>query len=168
MEGRTRAVLWIEDLAPNSYYYNETDALLSAPPSLPILALVNSFFAIVLEANQVIVDERRASERYHFKLPMVVRWTNETAIGEAETESRDVSLRGVSFVLPQEVSSDSQVEILLTLPHEITMAGPVKVRCIGSIKRAEENEPGQVGMVALIERFEFLRGNEDADLAEQF
>jgi hypothetical protein len=124
----------------------------------------------VPEVIQVIVDERRASERYQFKLPMIVRWTNDQAIGEAETESRNVSLRGVSFVLPQEVSSDSQVEILLTLPHEITMAGPVNVRCIGSIKRAEQDEPGQVGMVAVIERFEFLRGNEDGvdDLAGQF
>ena len=109
----------------------------------------------------MIVDERRTSERYYFKLPMTVRWTNDWAIGEAETESRDLSLRGVSFVLPQEVSSGSQVEILLALPEEITQTGPVKVRCIGSIKRSEEDEPGQVGMVALIERFEFLRGNEE-------
>ncbi len=114
----------------------------------------------------MIVDERRASERYQFHLPLVVRWTNDSAIGEANTESRDVSLRGVSFVLPQEVSSGSQVEILLTLPHELTLAGPVKVRCIGSIKRAEEDTPGCVGMVALIERFEFLRGDEGSEQAE--
>jgi len=54
------------------------------------------------------------------------------------------------------------VEILLTLPHEITLAGPVKVRCLGRIKRAESDEPGRIGMVAQIERYEFLRGDEHA------
>ncbi len=54
------------------------------------------------------------------------------------------------------------MEILLTLPHEITLAGPVKVRCLGRIKRAEIDEPGHIGVVAQIERYEFLRGDEHA------
>jgi hypothetical protein len=62
-----------------------------------------------------------------------------------------VSSRGVYFFLSKEVSSGSPVEILLTLPHEITLAGPVKVRCLG-----------RIGVVAQIERYEFLRGDEHA------
>jgi hypothetical protein len=91
---------------------------------------------------------------------MIVRWTSGSAVGEASTESRDVSSRGVYFFLPKEVSNGSPVEILLTLPHEITLAGPVKVRCLGRIKRAESDEPGHIGVVAQIERYEFLRGDE--------
>jgi PilZ domain len=91
---------------------------------------------------------------------MIVRWTSGSAVGEAATESRDVSSRGVYFFLPKEVTSGSPVEILLTLPHEITLAGPVKVRCLGRIKRSEPEERGRVGMVAQIERYEFLRGDE--------
>jgi hypothetical protein len=64
--------------------------------------------------------------------------------------------------MPNEVSSGSPVEILLTLPNEITLAGPVRVRCLGRIKRADTDEPGHVGMVAQIERYEFLRGDEHA------
>ena len=107
-------------------------------------------------------EERRAAQRFQIRLPMVVRWTSGSAIGEASTESRDVSSRGVYFFLPKEVTNGSPVEILLTLPHEITLAGPVKVRCLGRIKRAETDEPGRIGVVAQIERYEFLRGDEHA------
>jgi hypothetical protein len=107
-------------------------------------------------------EERRATQRFQIRLPMIVRWTSGSAIGEASTESRDVSSRGVYFFLPKEVNSGSPVEILLTLPHEITLAGPVKVRCLGRIKRAEVDEPGRIGVVAQIERYEFLRGDEHA------
>jgi PilZ domain len=106
--------------------------------------------------------ERRTAQRFRIKLPMVVRWTSGTAVGEAHTESRDVSSRGVYFYLPKEVKSGSAVEIVLTLPHEITLAGPVRVRCLGRIQRNEAQKPDQLGLVAAIERYEFLRGDENA------
>lgn len=106
--------------------------------------------------------ERRSTQRFQIKLPLTVRWTSGSAIGEASTESRDVSSRGVYFFLPKEVTNGSAVEILLTLPHEITLAGPVKVRCLGRIQRTQAVEPGRVGVVAAIERYEFLRGDENA------
>ena len=106
--------------------------------------------------------ERRAAQRFRIKLPMTVRWTNGTAIGEARTESKDVSSRGVYFFLPRDVKSGSPVEIILTLPHEITLAGPVRVRCLGRVQRAENGEEGSSGVVAEIERYEFLRGDENA------
>jgi hypothetical protein len=95
---------------------------------------------------------------------MTVRWTNGAAIGEAKTESKDVSSRGVYFVLPKELRSGSPVEIILTLPHEITLAGPVRVRCLGRVRRADTAAEGKgaTGVVAEIERYEFLRGGEQA------
>ena len=115
-----------------------------------------------LEGDTLTVEERRAAQRFQIRLPMIVRWTSGSVIGEASTESRDVSSRGVYFFLPKEVSSGSPVEIVLTLPHEITLAGPVKVRCLGRIKRTDTDGPGHVGMVAQIERYEFLRSDEHA------
>ena len=73
-----------------------------------------------------------------------------------------MSSRGVYFQLPKGVKSGSPVEILLTLPHEITLAGPVRVRCLGRVSRSEEKEMGRIGIVAEIERYEFLRGDEFA------
>ena len=106
--------------------------------------------------------ERRTAQRFQIKLPMTVRWTSESAVGEARTESKDVSSRGVYFFLPKDVKNGSPVEIVLTLPHEITMAGPVRVRCLGRVQRSEEEDEGRQGIVAEIERYEFLRGDENA------
>ena len=106
--------------------------------------------------------ERRSAQRFRIKLPLTVRWTSGSAVGEANTESQDVSSRGIYFSLPKLVKSGSPVEIVLTLPHEITLAGPVRVRCLGRIQRNEQQQPGFAGLVAEIERYEFLRSDENA------
>jgi hypothetical protein len=106
--------------------------------------------------------ERRSTQRFRIKLPLTVRWTNGSNVGEATTESKDVSSRGVFFSLPKGVKKGSPVEILLTLPHEITLAGPVRVRCLGRIQRSETSEEGIWGVGAAIERYEFLRSDESA------
>ncbi len=78
------------------------------------------------------------------RLPLTVRWTTGAAVGETSTESRDVSSRGVYFFLSRDVREGSPVEILLTLPNEITLAGPVRVRCLGRVQRTEPREEGAV------------------------
>ena len=107
-------------------------------------------------------SERRTTQRFQMRLPLTVRWTTGAAVGETSTESRDVSSRGVYFFLSKDVREGSPVEILLTLPNEITLAGPVRVRCLGRVSRSEEKEIGRIGIVAEIERYEFLRGDEHA------
>ena len=82
--------------------------------------------------------ERRLNQRFQIKLPMTVRWTSGAAVGEMSTESKNVSSRGVYFFMPKQVKAGSPVEILLTLPHEITLAGPVRVRCLGRVMRNED------------------------------
>jgi len=104
--------------------------------------------------------DRRTTQRFQMRLPLTVRWTTGSAIGETSTESRDVSSRGVYFYLSRDVKEGSAVEILLTLPNEITLAGPVRVRCLGRIQRTENRAEGTVGVVAAIERYEFLRASE--------
>jgi hypothetical protein len=89
-----------------------------------------------------------------------VRWSGEDS-GKAATATKDVSSRGVYFVLPKEVVSGSPVEIIMTLPNELTMAGPVQVRCLGRVHRSERLQTGELGVVATIDRYEFLRGDEE-------
>jgi hypothetical protein len=110
----------------------------------------------------VVQKERRSSRRFQMKLPLTVRWTNDSAVGEIATESREVSSRGVFFYLPSDVKSGSPVEIVMTLPHEITMAGPVRVRCLGRVLRTHCESGENIGVAAAIERYEFLRGDESA------
>jgi PilZ domain-containing protein len=116
----------------------------------------------LLAEDLVAYPERRSAQRFRIKLPLMVRWTSGSNIGEASTESQDVSSRGIYFSLPKFVQSGSPVEIVLTLPHEITLAGPVRVRCLGRIQRNEQQQPGFAGLVAEIERYEFLRNDEHA------
>jgi hypothetical protein len=108
-------------------------------------------------------SERRTAQRFRIKLPLTVRWANGAVVEEVHTESKDVSTRGVYFFLPKEIKSGSLIEIVLTLPHEITQAGPVRVWCVGRVKRSEDiNEEGRLGIVAEIERYEFLLSDENA------
>jgi len=106
-------------------------------------------------------SDRRNVQRFHLKLPLVVRCGPDADEGKVSTASRDVSSRGVYFFLPTDVSEGSTVEIVMTLPNELTMAGPVQVRCLGHVHRSEKLESGQLGVVATIERYEFLRGEDE-------
>jgi hypothetical protein len=110
----------------------------------------------------VATKERRATRRFLMRLPLTVRWTDETVVGEAATESREVSSRGLYFHLPKGLKSGSPVEIVMTLPHELTQAGPVRVRCLGRILRSSAEHSGEVGVAAAIERYEFMRNGENA------
>jgi hypothetical protein len=96
------------------------------------------------------------------RLPLTVRWTDENVVGEAVSESREVSSRGLYFHLPNGLKSGSAVEIVMTLPHELTQAGPVRVRCLGRVLRSSPNSSGDVGVAAAIERYEFMRNGEHA------
>jgi PilZ domain len=109
-------------------------------------------------------SDRRNVQRFQLKLPLIVRWSAEEAgsPSAASTESQDVSSRGVYFFLPEQVEPGAPIEIVMTLPNEITMAGPVRVRCLGKVHRTEKQEAGKLGVVATIERYEFLRAEEES------
>ena len=103
------------------------------------------------------VGERRSARRFRMQLPLSIRWTDGTAAGEALSVSKDVSSRGVSFFLPKPIEAGSLVEIVMTLPHEITLVGPVRVRCLGRILRSRSQENTGFRVAAAIDRYEFLR-----------
>ena len=106
------------------------------------------------------ITERRASRRFEVQLSLLVRWTSGSVVGEAVTESRDVSTRGVYFLSSKDIKHGSPVEIVMTLPHEMTLVGPVKVRCLGRIQRTEPQPNRRIGVAAALERF--LRSDETA------
>jgi hypothetical protein len=105
--------------------------------------------------------ERRATNRFTMKLQMTVRWTTRSGIAEAQTESQDVSSRGIYFFLSKQIEDGSPVEIVMTLPPEITLDGRTHVHCQGRVQRTEVMELNRVGVAAQIESYEFLRGNEE-------
>ena len=105
--------------------------------------------------------ERRARRRFEMKLPMTVRWKNLLGDWEAQAESEDISSRGVYFFLPAEIENGSSVELVIVMPHEITLAEPVRVRCRGRVRRMKIEDMDRVGVVVEIRRYQFLREEEE-------
>lgn len=101
--------------------------------------------------------ERRSARRFRMQLPLSIRWSEGSTAGEALSTSRDVSSRGLSFLLARPIESGSLVEIVMTLPHEVTLAGPVRVRCLGRVLHSRAHEGTGYRVAAAIDRYEFLR-----------
>ena len=106
------------------------------------------------------ITERRRAHRFALQSPVVIRWKDGEETREALTVSEDVSSNGIYFLLPQGISNGTPVEVEMTLPNEITLAGPVRVRCLGRIQRCEPAQGTKAGMAAAIDRYEFLPGDE--------
>lgn len=107
------------------------------------------------------MTERRTARRYDLTLPISIRFAVESLINRRDGKTRDISTRGLYFVVTQELTAGSQVDITLTLPAEITHASDVFVRAQGKVirvePRLEDGEP-RLGVAAVIERYDIIRG----------
>lgn len=74
---------------------------------------------------------------------------------EQRGQTRDVSFRGLYFLIDARFEPSTKIEFVLTLPKEITLAGDVHIRCFGQVVRVEDHN-GRRGIAARIERYEFL------------
>ena len=107
------------------------------------------------------MTERRTARRYDLSLPVIIRVPTERQIDSQEGKTRDISTRGLYFVIEQDMEAGSELDITLTLPAEITHGTEVFVRALGKIVRVERrNEDGTVrmGVAAVIERYDIIRG----------
>ena len=99
--------------------------------------------------------ERRAARRFSMMLPVKVRYPAQEGVTEKPGETRDVSFRGLYFLIEASLETGSPIEFVLTLPQQITLAGDVHIRCYARVLRVEPHN-GQRGVAARIERYEFL------------
>jgi len=87
-------------------------------------------------------------------LPLTVR-SSEPGGSEQQGQTRDVSFRGLYFLIEADFTPGAPIEFILTLPREITMAGDVHIRCFAEIVRVEPRNSHR-GIAARIDRYEFL------------
>ncbi|MGB0035124.1 MAG: PilZ domain-containing protein [Candidatus Acidiferrales bacterium] len=99
--------------------------------------------------------ERRAARRFSMMLPLKVRFSAHDGVTEKPGETRDVSFRGLYFLIEASVESGSSIEFVLTLPQQITLAGDVHIRCYARVLRVDPYNSRR-GVAARIERYEFL------------
>jgi PilZ domain len=101
-------------------------------------------------------QEKRATRRFSLRLPLSVKF-DKTGTQQAEAETRDVSARGVCFYMGNSIAPGSEIEFTLTLPPEITLTESIRVRCVARVVRLDEQAAeGQIGIAAVIDRYEFL------------
>lgn len=107
------------------------------------------------------MTERRTTRRYDLSLPIIIRIPTERALDTQQGKTRDVSTRGLYFVVEQNLEAGSELDITLTLPAEITHGTEVFVRALGKVVRVErrmEDGNTRMGVAAVIERYDIIRG----------
>src|SRR5260370_15126800 len=98
---------------------------------------------------------RREARRFTMNLPLRVL-PRESQGSELQAQTRDVSYRGLYFVVDANFEIGSEIEFVITLPQQVTQTGGVDIRCRGTIVRVESDPDGSKGIAAKIERYEFL------------
>lgn len=107
------------------------------------------------------MTERRTARRYDLSLPVIIRIPAERVVDTQKGKTRDISTRGLYFVLDQDMEAGCELDITLTLPSEITHGSEVFVRALGKVirveRRMEDGNP-RMGVAAVIERYDIIRG----------
>jgi c-di-GMP-binding flagellar brake protein YcgR len=107
------------------------------------------------------MTERRNARRYELSLPVVVRTPQ--AAQEADQhngQTRDISTRGVYFLIEEEMAPGSELDFTLTLPAEITRGTEVFIRAHGKVVRVDRRENDgrpRLGVAAVIEKYDIIR-----------
>jgi len=107
------------------------------------------------------MTERRTARRYDLSLPVIIRVPTERQADSQEGKTRDISTRGLYFVIGQDLEAGSELDITMTLPAEITHGTEVFVRALGKVVRVErrmEDGTARMGVAAVIERYDIIRG----------
>jgi len=103
--------------------------------------------------------------RFDMRLPALVRLDVNS---EFQTETQNVSARGVFFYLDRPLPAGTRCEVTLTFPPHITLTDAVRVRFTARVIRSESPLPSlRVGTAAMIEDYEFLRSSGGTDFLSE-
>lgn len=109
-----------------------------------------------------VMTERRTARRYDLTLPVSIRLAAESLVSRQDGRTRDISTRGLYFIVPQDLDAGCELDITLTLPAEVTRGSDVLVRAQGKVVRVErrlEDGESRMGVAAVIERYDIMRGD---------
>jgi len=100
--------------------------------------------------------EKRRARRFELALPVTLM-----SAGEKESpltvQSRDISSNGILLECDEELRLGTTLELMVTLPKEITQAAPVRLRCLGRVVRVDRKPQKRIGVAVTIDRYEFMR-----------
>ncbi|PYT78685.1 MAG: hypothetical protein DMG40_19575 [Acidobacteria bacterium] len=107
------------------------------------------------------VTERRTHRRYDLSLPVLIRVPSDKELESQKGKTRDISTRGLYFVVDEDPQPGSKLDLVLTLPMEMTRGTEVLVHAFGKVLRVEpriEDGTKRMGVAAVIERYDIVRG----------
>src|SRR6202021_1300610 len=107
------------------------------------------------------MTERRMARRYDLSLPVSVRLPINREPGEHDGQTRDISTRGVYFIMEKDLAPGTEVDFTLTLPAEITRGTEVFARAHGRDDRGDHQKDDHresIGAAAVIARYEIIGG----------
>jgi ATP-dependent helicase/DNAse subunit B len=101
--------------------------------------------------------EKRKHRRYDLSLDLEVKGRKRGQ--PIQTQTRDISARGLYFSFTEPLEVGSELNFELNLPPELSGGKDVRVRCRGRIVRVDTVKGSQqVGVASTIETYEFIRG----------
>jgi hypothetical protein len=103
-------------------------------------------------------EDRRATRRFEMRLPAIIKSIDPNPF-ELQTETQNVSARGVFFFSDRPLEAGSHVEVTLTFPPQITLTDSVRIRFLARVLRVERAPLAGIGVAAFIEEYEFLRSD---------
>lgn len=93
-------------------------------------------------------------------MPVVIRTPAQDELDSKNGKTRDISTRGVYFVVDENLAPGSELDFMLTLPAEITQGTEVFIRAHGKVVRIEKRQEDgteRLGVAAVIEKYDIIR-----------
>jgi hypothetical protein len=112
-----------------------------------------------VEALRAMTTERRHHRRYDLSLPLTVRRADTGQATEGHT--RDISSRGIYFLISEEVPSGCRIDLTVSLART-GMGEPgsfvaARGRVVRVEPRSRNNDEVTVGVAAIIESYDIIR-----------
>jgi hypothetical protein len=92
--------------------------------------------------------ERRLAPRYPVRQPITIKgpepglpsWGEDPGQMVRTGTSRDVSASGIFVWIDERIPENSNVEVIMTLPRELSQTGTVTIRCVGNVLRVHREK----------------------------
>jgi len=97
----------------------------------------------------------RKAQRYKLEEPVSAKWSN-GGTHQVTGETRDVSSAGLFFYSNFSPTEGSPVELVLTLPPEVTGSDPMHVLCRGKVVRVESSDDSKYGVAVQIDSYQVI------------
>jgi hypothetical protein len=111
--------------------------------------------ATIVAIKKGLAPDRRATARVR-KRASVKAKTTKSGEEDQAAETRDLSERGLFLFTNLPVEADTDLQLILTLPPEVTKGTPTLVCAHGKVVRVEKAKGKRTGVAVAIERIEPL------------